>query len=138
MPNIAVGATQYGIRRNAQPALSSVACNAPGHQRSGRLARMDTSLKPSTAGKVDMACTVVPWLFTVGYGFALVVFLVGTFGWFGVSQDPLSGLFLTPLGIPWAWAASILPESTWPFLVALAPAINVVLLFWLCQSIRNL
>ena len=39
--------------------------------------------------------------FCLLYLLALMLFLVGTFGWFGQERDPLSGIFLLPLGLPW-------------------------------------
>lgn len=32
---------------------------------------------------------------------ALFLWAVGTFGWFGQEPDPLSAVFLIPIGLPW-------------------------------------
>ncbi len=56
------------------------------------------------------------------YLLALLMWAVGTFGWFGQEPDPLSAVFLIPLGLPW----NRLGEG---LLVALlAPAVNVAIL----------
>ena len=31
----------------------------------------------------------------------MALLLIGIFGWFGQEKDPLSGVFLLPLGLPW-------------------------------------
>ncbi|KHK93041.1 hypothetical protein [Novosphingobium malaysiense] len=70
------------------------------------------------------------WTFMALYAGALFLFLVGTFGWFGEDRDPLSGVFLMPLGLPWNLLADRLGM---PGLAAglLAPMINAVIFFWL-------
>jgi hypothetical protein len=40
-------------------------------------------------------------IFLLLYAAAFALFMVGTFGWFGQDQDPLSGVFLILLGLPW-------------------------------------
>ena len=35
------------------------------------------------------------------YLLALFLWEVGTFGWFGQEPDPLSAVFLIPIGLPW-------------------------------------
>ncbi|MBY6014982.1 hypothetical protein KUV75_08700 [Qipengyuania gaetbuli] len=69
-------------------------------------------------------------VFVVLYVVALFLLAVGTFGWFGQAQDPLSGVFLMPLGLPW----NILGDKiglTGAWLAILAPAINAAILYWL-------
>jgi len=69
-------------------------------------------------------------LFVVLYGAALLIFLIGTFGWFGQETDPLSGVFLMPLGLPWNFIADRigLPGMA---VGLLSPLINAGILFWL-------
>ncbi len=70
------------------------------------------------------------WIFAGLYAFALLLFLIGNFGWFGQEKDPLSGVFLMPLGLPW----NILADRVGvPGLASglLAPAINAGILYWL-------
>ncbi len=69
------------------------------------------------------------YLFLLLYAVALFLLAVGTFGWFGQDRDPLSGVFLIPLGLPWVWLgdAAGLPG---PALAILAPAINAGILYW--------
>lgn len=67
------------------------------------------------------------------YAFALAIYLIGTFGLFGQVRDPLAGVFLVPLGLPWNRAIDSLPEATWPWLAAAAPLINLGILATLCR-----
>lgn len=68
---------------------------------------------------------------------AALLLLIGLRGWFGQEQDPLSAVFLFPLGLPWnliADWAGIAGVGT----LVLAPAINAGVLWWLSQrSVRN-
>ena len=73
------------------------------------------------------------WLFIVFvviYALALFLLAVGTFGWFGQEQDPLSGIFLMPLGLPWNILGDRLGLGG-PLLGILSPAINAAILYWL-------
>lgn len=69
-------------------------------------------------------------IFVVLYGAALLLLLVGAFGWFGQEWDPLSGVFLMPLGLPWNLIADRigLPGVA---VGVLSPLINAAILFWL-------
>lgn len=70
------------------------------------------------------------WIFVGLYGAALLLFLIGTFGWFGQDQDPLAGVFLLPLALPWSMLADRMGAPGLPS-VLLAPAVNAGILFWL-------
>lgn len=72
------------------------------------------------------------YIFLVLYLFALIIWLIGTFGLFGNEQDPLSGVFLVILGQPWTGLVGYLPEAIWPYAGALAPLANlgVIRLLW--------
>lgn len=63
---------------------------------------------------------------------ALFLFLVGTFGWFGSPQDPLAGVFLVPLGLPWNLLTDGVPDPFRIILAAAAPLLNLVILKVLC------
>lgn len=82
-------------------------------------------------------CIWVLRAFIALYLFALAMFLVGTFGLFGQTRDPLSGVFLIPLGWPWNWLVDLAPQPTWPWLAALAPLLNLSLLAALCRWARS-
>lgn len=69
------------------------------------------------------------YLFLLLYAVALFLLAVGTFGWFGQDRDPLSGVFLIPLGLPWIWLGDE-AGLTGPALAILAPAINAAILYW--------
>jgi hypothetical protein len=80
------------------------------------------------------------WLIAVlaaAYVAALAIFLVATFGLFGQAQDPLGGVFLIPLGLPWILLVDSAPENLWPWLAAAAPLVNLVLLAGLCRLARH-
>lgn len=79
----------------------------------------------------NMLCRVCLIGFCIAYGFALFVFLTGTFGWFGQEQDPLSGIFLLPLGLPWNLTG--LPDRFLPLLGAASPLINLTALALFCR-----
>ena len=66
-------------------------------------------------------------IFTLLYALALLLLAIGTFGWFGQERDPLSGVFLLPLGLPWNWLGDK-AGLTGPMLAFLAPAINAAIL----------
>lgn len=62
------------------------------------------------------------------YVIALGLWAIGTRGLFGQPQDPLSGVFLIPLGLPWNEYAD------GPEIGIIAPVINIVIL-WLLSSL---
>lgn len=82
-------------------------------------------------------CRMVTLAFGLFYVAALFVFLVGTFGWFGQERDPLSGVFLLPLGVPWVIFGDVVPEGGKAFFAAVAPALNLFLLSLICRYFRN-
>ena len=73
------------------------------------------------------------WAFLIFCGLylvALILLAIGTFGWFGQEQDPLSAVFLMPLGLPW----NILADRAGfdgPLVAIFAPLINAGILYWL-------
>jgi hypothetical protein len=75
------------------------------------------------------------WVFRIFlalYGIAFLLYLIGTYGWFGQARDPLAGVFLMPLGWPW----NILGDRLFgpsPALGILAPAGNAMLLWLLAR-----
>ena len=68
------------------------------------------------------------WLFAALYGAALFLFAIGTFGWFGQERDPLSGVFLLPLGLPWNLMLDSVASGGRGILAALAPGLNLSIL----------
>jgi len=70
------------------------------------------------------------WIFVALYGFSVLLLLIGTLGWFGQEKDPLSAVFLLPMGLPWNIIADRLGIAGVASLVA-APAINAGILYWL-------
>lgn len=84
-----------------------------------------------------MACKIAVFAFSALYAVALFLFFTGTFGWFGQDIDPLSGVFLLPLGLPWVLGVDVAPEIARPWLAVMAPLINLVTLALFCQWVRS-
>jgi len=84
-----------------------------------------------------MICRLLIWGFALAYLTALALFLVGTFGLFGAERDPLSGVFLMPLGFPWTRVTGRAPESLRPWLAILTPAANLLVLIVLCRVLNG-
>jgi hypothetical protein len=80
---------------------------------------------------------VCKW-FTRIFGFlyliALLLLAIGTFGLFGQARDPLSGIFLIPLGMPWIFTGDSLSDAFRPWLAILAPALNLFILAMICTA----
>ena len=79
-------------------------------------------------------CTWVVRIAGLLYLSALALFAVGTFGLFGQERDPLAGVFLLPLGLPWVVWFDGVPDGLKPWLAALAPALNIAVLAMLCRA----
>lgn len=82
-------------------------------------------------------CRAVFWIFALLYFLALALFLVGTFGLFGQEKDPLSGVFLIPLGLPWNHLLDFLPDIILAWAVAAAPIVNLILLRVICAMLTQ-
>ena len=78
-------------------------------------------------------CRTVLVIVGLLYLAALILFVIGTFGLFGSQQGPLAGVFLVPLGLPWVLMLDGVPEVARPWLAALAPLLNLILLLALCR-----
>ena len=73
------------------------------------------------------------WAFLIFLGLylvALILLAIGTFGWFGQEQDPLSAVFLMPLGLPWNILADRMGLNG-PLVAIFAPLINAGILYLL-------
>lgn len=86
-----------------------------------------------------MLCKIIVIGFGVLYLLALGLLAIGTFGLFGQEPDPLAGVFLVPLGLPWNRLAVGAPEALLPWIGALSPLVNLGILSALCRwfSARN-
>ena len=79
-------------------------------------------------------CRYVTFGFAGLYLIALALFAIGTIGLFGNEPDPLSGVVLIPLGLPWVLLIDkVAPEPMWVWLGALAPVVNLIILFAVCR-----
>lgn len=84
-----------------------------------------------------MLCRWIIRIFGALYLVALVLLLIGTFGLLGQERDPLAGVFLMPLGLPWVLWLDGLPNSMLPVLAALAPVANLTILTVVCRYLRT-
>jgi len=82
-------------------------------------------------------CTILVSGFVALYVLALGGLIIGTFGFFGSARDPLSGLFLIPLGLPWVLAVDRFSETQWAWLAAAAPLINILVLLLICRRLNR-
>ncbi len=83
------------------------------------------------------ACRWSVRIFGALYLVALALFLIGTFGFFGQARDPLSGVFLMPLGLPWVLWIGGFPEPWLPWLAIMAPLFNIGILTLFCRYARG-
>lgn len=76
-------------------------------------------------------------LYVALYLIAISLFLVGEFGLFGSEVDPLAGVFMIPLDVPWIFMTDLLPTGFAPWLGFGAPLINIVIIQILCTKRRK-
>jgi hypothetical protein len=67
------------------------------------------------------------------YATAHCLFAIGTFGWFGSERDPLAGVFLMPLGLPWNQLLDNVPSPLLPWIGMGAPLLNLLLIWLICR-----
>jgi hypothetical protein len=84
-----------------------------------------------------MWCRLMISAFVLAYAAALGIFALGTWGLFGIERDPLSGVFVILLGLPWNRALDVFPESLRATLAAAAPTANLLILIILCHKMRS-
>ena len=78
-------------------------------------------------------CRIVLLGFGTLYVFALAMFAIGAFGLFGQPTDPLSGIYLVPLGLPWTLMLDLLPGPAQLWGLLAAPAINLAFFTVICR-----
>ena len=81
--------------------------------------------------------TIVFWALIGLYFFALLILAVGPFGWFGQERDPLSAVFLVPLGLPWTMVLDFESETARPWLAILAPILNIAIVGGLARLLAR-
>jgi len=84
-------------------------------------------------------CRVVFGVLVLAYLFALAVFAVGTFGWFGADEDPLAGAYLIILGVPWVLVPFdvVVGEAALPLVAILAPLVNLAIVWAVCRRLAR-
>jgi hypothetical protein len=68
---------------------------------------------------------------------ALALLLIGTFGLSGQSRDPLAGVFLLPLGLPWVLWFDGFPDLARPWLAVMVRLLNLMILTVLCRRLAR-
>ncbi len=84
---------------------------------------------------MNRTCRIALILLGVAYLAALTLFAIGSLGLFGQERDPLAGVFLVPLGLPWNRFVDVFPEPLWPWLGAATPLLNIAILAFICRKI---
>lgn len=82
-----------------------------------------------------VVCRVILTIYVLVYLAALLLLLIGTFGLFGQDKDPLSAVFLVPLGLPWNLFLDAFGDQLRPWLAGLAPLLNILILKVICRLI---
>ena len=83
-------------------------------------------------------CNVLVLIFGMLWVLALGLLVVGQFGLLGQEPDPLAGVFLLPLGLPWILFVDAAPEAAWPWLAAASPLVNLIVLMAICRLVARL
>lgn len=81
-------------------------------------------------------CRTILTIFALLYAIAMVLFLIGTFGWFGQEPDPLAAVFLIPLGLPWNLFLDSVPDPLRAWAAAAAPLLTVLIIRIVCVRLR--
>jgi hypothetical protein len=71
--------------------------------------------------------------FAIAWLAALGLLAVGALGLFGAERDPLSAVFLIPLGLPWNLWLNGFADAARPWLAMLAPLVNLAILAFACR-----
>ena len=67
------------------------------------------------------------------WAIAVILLVVGTYGLLGQEKDPLSAVFLIPIGLPWVFWIDGLSEPLRPIAAIFAPLINIAVLWLICR-----
>jgi hypothetical protein len=78
-------------------------------------------------------CRTVVIGITALYLFALGYFAIAGFGLFGQEPNPMAGVFLLPLGLPWSLLLTGLPETVQPWALVAVPLINIAFFTVMCR-----
>ena len=83
-----------------------------------------------------LVCKILFFGLLLAYLAALALLLIGTYGWFGSPRDPLAGVFLAPLGLPWTMLLDALFGAR-AWIAIVAPLINLAILYSICRMIAR-
>ena len=82
---------------------------------------------------MSRTCRLIFFTFLLAYVLALGLLAIGTLGLFGSEADPLAGVFVVPLGLPWNLLLDGFPSSARPWLAAGAPLLNLFVIWLACR-----
>ena len=82
-------------------------------------------------------CRVVTVIFLAAYVIALALLGIGTFGLFEQEEDPLAGVFVVLLGLPWNQFFDGPSDAALLWIAMAAPAVNLLLLVGICRTLRK-
>jgi hypothetical protein len=88
------------------------------------------------ASSMSRLCKWVTVGFALLSGAALALFAIGTLGLYGAERDPLSAVFLLPLGLPWNRLIDGAPDVLRPWLAAAAPLLNLLMIWAGCRALH--
>jgi hypothetical protein len=75
--------------------------------------------------------------FALLYLAAIALFIIGNYGLFGQPRDPLSAVFLMPLGLPWTLLADVVQPLPGRIVALFAPLVNLAILVALALLMRS-
>ncbi|WP_380052472.1 hypothetical protein ACFE33_08930 [Falsihalocynthiibacter sp. SS001] len=82
-----------------------------------------------------IALRILFWALVIGYVAALILLAIGMFGLLGQEKDPLSAVFLIPLGLPWNMFMEGAPDSVLIGVGLFSPLINIAIIGWLARRL---
>lgn len=86
---------------------------------------------------MSRVCRVLLAVLAVAYAAALALLTIGSFGLFGQERDPLAGVYLVILGLPWNRMLQPFPDASLPWLTAASPAINIGIVWLICRLVAR-
>ena len=86
---------------------------------------------------MGQVCTWGVRIYAALWLIAVLLFAIGTFGLFGQERDPLSGVFLLPLGLPWNLWVDVLRDALRAPTIVAAPVLNICVLAAICRRLHG-
>lgn len=86
-----------------------------------------------------VSCRTFLIILGLAYLVAVVIHVVGTFGWLSLDWDPLSVVVLIILGLPWILfpLGALIDQAYWPAVAAAAPLFNLAIVRLICRRVTR-